>query len=358
MQRFGGVSRYFVQLILELRRMEVTVSHGVGWTNNKYLLELEAGNLRGVLGGSDFPGRHQMQKAYNRCFSTELIKAGKFNVFHPTYYNPYFIPLVRDRPYVITVYDMIYARFPSLFRGAEYMKIWMNRCVRDASAIIAISESTRSDFLNFHPGLEDRVHVVHLASSFKSSDANHVPIPARKPYLLFVGGRTGYKNFDRCLLAFAQLVGKYKTLTLVAAGGNVLSKTEIQRIRQLGLERKVIALSASDDLLASLYANALALVYPSIYEGFGLPIVEAFSFGCPVVTSNTSAMPEIAGDAALYFDPLKEESISETISKVIEDERLRKIMAQKSILRGSMYSWQQTGSKTLSIYSQVRRAQG
>ncbi|MCB0749750.1 MAG: glycosyltransferase family 4 protein, partial [Ignavibacteriae bacterium] len=172
-------------------------------------------------------------------------------------------------------------------------------------------------------------------------------------YLLYVGSRKAYKNFGNFLVASKTILNEFDDIFIVCAGGGKFSKEEQYKINELGLTNKVKHFSITDQTLQYFYSNALAFIFPSLYEGFGIPILEAFASECPVLLSNTSSFPEVAGNAGLYFEPENIESIQEAIKKIITKEELRKELVSAGSTKLKEYSWEKTATQTKLIYESV-----
>jgi glycosyltransferase involved in cell wall biosynthesis len=172
-------------------------------------------------------------------------------------------------------------------------------------------------------------------------------------YLLFVGNRRVYKNFDTFTESISQLLRDDKNLYLICAGGGKFTPSEIASLEKSGVINKVTQCSFDDNILAQLYQNALAFIFPSLYEGFGIPILEAFFCGCPVVASNISSLPEVAGDAAEYFDPLDKISILNAVKKIAYDHGLRCKLKNKGYERLKNFSWEKTANQTKMLYKSI-----
>jgi glycosyltransferase involved in cell wall biosynthesis len=169
-----------------------------------------------------------------------------------------------------------------------------------------------------------------------------------------VGARNDYKNFERLLKAFSLISYKHEDLYLLCAGSEKFNQYEVDIITNLGLIKKVTHQPFNNDnVLIELYQNALAFVYPSLYEGFGIPILEAFACNCPVVLSNTSCFPEIAEDAALYFNPENAEDIAQKLEQIIIDSDLRKTLIIKGKTQEKKYSIKRKTEETIKVYKSV-----
>ena len=217
-----------------------------------------------------------------------------------------------------------------------------------ADAIIVDSQSTKSDILAFFSIPEDKIHVVHLASDMKPVNARLSPkYGIRGDYLLYVGTVEPRKNLLRLIEAFTQLDQELKLVIVGVSGwdNRAVYKSKNPNIIFTGY--------VSEEDLPAFYCNAKLLIYPSLYEGFGLPILEAMNCGCPVITSNISSMPEVAGDAALLVDPYNVEEIKSAAQKLLSDGMLRKKMVARGFRQARRFSWEKTADETLQVYQKV-----
>jgi glycosyltransferase involved in cell wall biosynthesis len=292
----------------------------------------------------------------NQGESVRLLKKQDFDVFHPTYYEPYFLKFLQKKPYVITVYDMIHELFPQYFKPGDHTRTWKKNLIENAGAVITISENTKQDILKFNTIDPDLVQVIHLGNPLDNRNnpsrmsPNSDPIVPKKPYLLFVGGRGAYKNFDFFIESITEILYKNEELQVICAGSLPFSPKERKSLEKMNIAHKVHYVKINDAILKNLYKNARAFVFPSLYEGFGLPVLEAFSSGCPVILCNSSSFPEIGGDAAMYFEPHNRESIVDAVEKVLFNERYREELIKKGSDRLKLFSWEKTASSTKKVY--------
>ena len=356
-RRFGGVSRYFAEIISRLRQDEgFDVRLSFELSNNEPLAAMPGLPVKRFLGGAKFKGQYSLLKLLNSRRSRRALSAGGYDLFHPTYYDPYFLKYLPSKPFVLTVFDLIAEKYRG--RYFEGMDITPSKkaVIGRADHVIAISRSTRNDLLAHYSLPEEKVTVIPLACPLSEAAVYQLPGETfgawPKPYLLFIGLRRIYKNFDLFLEAVASLL-RGKDLFLICAGGGGFMSQENSLIARLGLADRVFQTGFDDRRLALLYKNALAFVFPSLYEGFGLPILEAFACGCPVVLSNASSFPEVAGKAGAYFDPEDKDSIGRAVDKVVSDEALRKDLVRKGYSQLTLFSWEKTTEGTKSVYRQV-----
>ena len=356
-QKYGGISRYFCMLMGQFDSKNVRYDLPAMYTSNYYLNDLMVRNP-GRFRINNLPNRYAggiFQRYANYRNGKENLRAisrGDFDIFHPTYYNPYFLPHLGDKPFVVTVYDMIHEIFPEYFPLDDQVIAWKQQLLSRASRIIAISANTKKDILKFYDVDEKKIEVVYLGNSLQGIDDAGSNTGDRLPekYLLFVGDRSLYKNFYLFAEAVAPLVKTDPGLRLVCVGGRPFSGQENVFFRYHGLDGKVDYQQVNDTTLAGLYRGAIAFVYPSLYEGFGIPVLEAFSCDCPAILSNTSSLPEVGGDAAAYFDPKDASSIRETVCRVVCDGGLREKMIARGRERLTGFSWEKCADETLSVY--------
>jgi len=226
--------------------------------------------------------------------------------------------------------------------------------VSRADAVICISENTRHDLIDFLNVPEEKTYVVYLGFSLAATAEAPVKFDSKKPFLLYVGKRSGYKNFDALLSSFASSPTLSAGFSLVAFGGGAFTNEENQRIAALGLApSQVLQIAGDDEVLRSLYSGACCFVYPSSYEGFGIPPLEAMSYGCPVVCSNTSSLPEVVGDAAMLVEPDNIEQMVDAIEKVVFDKDATLELISRGTKRIAQFSWARCAEQTMKIYQSI-----
>lgn len=354
-QNFGGVSRIFSELIVGIPHQSNNKVHLPFLVSNNIYLEQKGISHIPFFSSFRIPRKHGVMYKLNQAYNGLDLKLTDFDLYHPSYYDPGLIPYVKNKPIVATFHDMTHERlshkYPQL--AAEKTLIQHKKSIAEkATHIIAVSENTKKDvveILGVHP---DKISVVHLGNSFSVGSVKKNE-EARMPYLLYVGNRGLYKNFLPFLEAVAPVLIA-NNIQLKCAGGSQFTNEESAIISQLKLTNFVnIESSTTDKKLASLYSNALAFAFPSLYEGFGIPIVEAFACDCPCILSSTSSLPEVAKDAAIYFDPVDKESIKNVVEKVISSESLRKELILKGRERLKHFSWHKHVSETISVYEKI-----
>lgn len=360
-QKFGGVSRYFSELFAGISRdSEIQPFISVKKTTNIHFKEIVKHNSKNIysLSGSIMdiyykllPSMHH--KYVNREYSVKTLRENAFDLFHPTYFDPYFLEYL-SKPYVVTVYDLIYELFPNDFNREEDEETRKQKklTIENCNSIIAISEHTKRDLMHYYNIDERKISVIHLGNSLTKKKDIEQKKKVAYQYILFVGLRNRYKNFTFFLRSIQDILLSNKSLQLICAGPKFTTE-EQQLFKELGIEKQIQHHLATDETLSLLYANAMIFVFPSLYEGFGLPILEAFSSGCPVMCSNTSSLPEIAGDAALLFDPKNSDEIASSLQKIIDNKELREHLSRSGYDQLKYFSWKSTVEQTKEVYKKV-----
>jgi glycosyltransferase involved in cell wall biosynthesis len=274
---------------------------------------------------------------------------GRFDVYHPTLNRT--MPAARSRRIVVTQHDCTHERFPHLFRNTDAFIRIKRKILSMADAILCVSHSSQQDLLHFYDVDEARTHVVHHGFSPLEEDPAMKLAEPVDPYLLYVGSRTDYKNFMLLLEAYAQ-AGLAENYRLVAVGGGPSSAAEETRITQLGVAGRVCLMSrAGDQALAKLYRNASLFVYPTLYEGFGFPPLEAMSLGCPVLANRTSSIPEICGKAAFYFQSQDPAELAAALISTLQDADGLREKRRLGYEQVRLYDWSRTARRTLEVYA-------
>lgn len=344
LQPYGGVSRYFCELIKSLSYNEKNYEAMLPpfYSDNLYLM-----NKRRVI--LNFKGKIYLLKKLNKGISKRRLLKNDFDLFHPTYYDPYFLKYL-VKPFVITIHDMIHDLYPQ-FVNDDGTSQARRLLAQKAKKIIAVSENTKKDIVAIL-GIDDKkITVVYPATCM--SDKGIEKRVIEEPYLLYIGERYTYKNFKFFIKAVAGLLCKNK-ISLLCGGGKPFSKSELDLLNTLNLTDFVKHLPiSSDEELASLYRNALAFCYPSLYEGFGIPILEAFACGCPVVLSRRSSFPEVAGAAGVYFEPDDASSIVSALEKVINDRVFRNDIIKIGYQQLGKFSWEKAAKQIFNLYKEV-----
>lgn len=355
--KYGGVARYFYDLMYTLKHQSnAEVELSVVFSNNAYL---QNADVKTVFPFKNYLGKGVTNKIFshlNRANSALKLIVKDFDVFHPTYFNDYFLDYIGKKPFVITHHDVIPEKFSQKYAELDGFDINHKQKLLDrASKVIAVSENTKKDLLEYFKISEDKIEVVHHATHFsiyKPDESFDIKTPDN--YLLYVGNRDNYKNFDFFVKSIAPLFDKFPDLYLICAGSGNFNDYEHRLLADLQISDKVLYYPiTSDDLLYRLYQKALGFVYPSLYEGFGIPILEAYACGCPVAISDRSSFPEVAKNAAIYFNPNDSEHIQHAIEQLIEDTQLRLNLVKKGYDRLKDFTPESTAMQTLRVYQSV-----
>ncbi len=284
-------------------------------------------------------------------------------LFVPAHVLPLYCPV----PAAVTVHDLGYRHFPQAHTRFQrwYLEATTRRHARVARRIIADSEATRADLLQFYHADPARIKVVHLGLDSGLQPTSLTPAVRQKyglpqTYLLHLGTLQPRKNLARLLAAFRQISSDFPAVHLALAGGaGWLAQDIFNRIAALKLTDRVILpgyIPEADK--AALLSGALAYVFPSLYEGFGLPVLEAMACGTPVLAANTSSLPEIAGQAALLVNPLNVEAIAGGMRRLLTDESLRRSLVEKGFHRIEAFSWQKAGERIWRILLELAQESG
>lgn len=358
-QSYGGISRYFARLAQGLLNLEQQVEIFAPLHRNCYLSSLPQGTVNGRFINQFPPKTARLFIAYNYLNSRYKIENWKPEVVHETYYS-----CIGTAPKhcksVITVYDMIHELYPNEFSVRDSTTEVKKRAIERADHIICISENTKQDLMHLHRTSASKISVVHLGfDQFIENVGDHaenkLPLSSSvKPFLLYVGQRGGYKNFSGLLKAVASSTRLLREFDIVAFGGGPFSSSELVLISSLGFAvNQVKQICGNDALLGGYYSTARAFVYPSLYEGFGIPPLEAMAHRCPVISSHTSSMPEVIGSAAEFFNPLEVDDISRAIEDVVysidRSEKLLKAGTEQLL----NFSWNKCAKETLSVYQSM-----
>lgn len=345
-QKIGGVSRYHIELIKHLSK-EVDVILPPLFSKNIYLSEINSKKWD-PLSFINLNLKDNLYKGLNQLIDISYLERGKYDLFHPTFLNPYYNNYIKNRPIVVTVHDLIHEKYPDLIVNAKIVQEKRRKQLKKADAIICISKQTKDDLQRFYDIEEDKIHVVYHGANQNKIIDNNEPI-FKVPYLLFVGGRNGYKNFPKFLEAFSTT---NNDIHLVCTG-KPFSAIEKNLITKLKIQNRIHHILATEKQMENLFHNSIAFIYPSLCEGFGLPILEAFRCNCPCIISDIKCFHEVANNAAFYFNPHNTESISYAINKVLQDSCLRQEMKLKGMKQLTHFTWDKCAKETEGIYNLV-----
>ena len=328
LQQHGGISVYFNELIKEAR--------------NDDRFELVLSTPKPIISKC----APQPSQTYDGRLLERYRKVNQGDVhdlLHSSYYR---VPASRKMPLVTTVHDFTYEKY---VKGIpKHIHSWQKKAaINRATHIICVSNSTAEDLFSLYPHIQtDRVSVIHngVADHFR-------PVPKKPEYensVLFVGDRRRYKNFTHV----ANAISLTSSLKLCCVGGGPFRKDELELLAKILPYRHEHAGYLDDDGLNQLYASTYCLAYASEYEGFGIPVIEAMKAGCPVIATNRSSIPEVAGTAAILLDQISPETIQDGLNK-LSDKKLRQELISEGLIQAQKFSWEQTWRKTAEVYTIV-----
>ena len=355
-----GIATYLLNLILNLKKIDNKNEYVLFFSGDRPIPEV-------ILGAgfdydiSKIPTSNQILKLlWPHLYLPYVIKKNKIDLFHE---SSFIAPVFKRCPTVITVYDIAYLYIPSCFtyRQKLYFRSLLSGSIKRSDLIIAISENTKKDIINNFAVSPDKVQLVYggVDETFRPFEDREELERIRKVYkikgdfILSVSGITPRKNFIRLIKAFKLLKDQRKIdAQLVVVGGKGWSYEGVFReVALSGLEEEVIFCGyVPKEHLLCLYNMADVFVFPSLYEGFGLPILEAMACATPVVASNASSMPEVCGEAALMVDPHNIEELASAISEVRDNVYLRQALVEKGLEQVNKFSWKKTAEETLAAY--------
>jgi glycosyltransferase involved in cell wall biosynthesis len=347
----GGIKRYFTNIIGRLPS-----DFKPHFTTCRAPLETDPSHPRLRIHRFRRFRPQRLSVKLEKIFFGRVQDSYDFDIAHPTYYTLLSQREVREYrcPVVITVWDMIHELFPELYPDRKFVAR-KRRAIEAAAAVICISENTKHDLISRYQVDESRISVNYLASDLDPALVRGDEGTPARPYFLYVGARAGYKNFDSLLSAFA--AATLIPEIILCAVGAPFSRAEDKRVAQLGLTGRVENYGeVSDRVLAALYQRSLAFVYPSLYEGFGIPPLEAMRCGTAVVASNRSSIPEVVGDAAMLVDPERAEEITEALVTLANNSTLRESLIARGYDRVKQFSWENTAEQTRNVYRSLRKS--
>lgn len=331
LQKSGGISVYFDELLRYLSRQPEEVCHLLYKNENSYTKELRVN--KAFRWGVNF-----------ERFRRVVINGGVDDIFHSSYYR---LPSKKFAGKVITtVHDFTENLYP---RGlnSKILNAQKRNAILNSDGVICISENTKRDMHQFIPesvNIKTRV-IYNGVADYSCYNAKEL----FEPYVVFIGAREGYKNFEMCVSAL-QYIPEIK---LIVVGGGRFTDSELRLLDDKIPHRYEHTGFISESELESIYQNALALVYPSFYEGFGIPVIEAMKCGCPVIASKSSSVQEIAGDAAVLIENITAEKITQNLIK-LRDPVVRRRIITLGLANAERFSWNKMALETLDFYNSVR----
>lgn len=354
-QQVGGVSRCFCEYINELSK-DNDIIIACPHTRNIYVHDI-LGRKQSAL--MQFPLFKELTRRiaipFNMACAYKAVQRNDFDIFHPTLDWVCYYRNVIKKPYVLTVHDLIpeiyYAKEPEKHKRLDKWLSIRKACLKGATRVMCVSEHTKKDLLNYYDFLyPESIDVIyHGIHSFQGQYKEN----SIGKYILFVGKRDGYKNFKFTVEALLPIFKQQQDLLMVCTGSQ-FTEDENNFIIHLGLKGRFICVGFVDEnTLATLYHHAKLFIYPSKYEGFGIPILESFVNDCPACVSNATCFPEVGGDAVSYFDPEDEQSILKSVERVLSDDNYAKELCVKGSIRASLFTWKAAARKVFDSYNKA-----
>ncbi len=358
LQKFGGISRIYAEFwSICKERKDVEIVCPLFYSDNLHLREKNLFPKRlTFLFDKNYPGKKYVNailKRVNKKYINYHLNKNDYDVFVASYYVPYFMDKLQGKPCIATVFDMIHEIFPAYFTKEEEIMANKKLVCEKSDKIVAISASTKKDILKFYPTIkEDKVRVIYLSQSIDTKEVNTLGILPSK-YVLFIGKRGLYKQFDTLLKAMLPVFEQDRDIKILCAGGGKLSGAEQQQLTDLKLQDRIVQYNFNDNELFSIYQKAALFVFPSEYEGFGIPALESMVCGCPVILSNTSSLPEIAEDAALYFEPNDVIGLTTAIKEILYNDAVRESLVAKGYEQAKKFSWKKMTEEYLETAREI-----
>lgn len=347
LQKVGGASNYFANLIHGLNNI-ADVSFPRVYSNNIYL-----DNITTSLPQHKFLLSKYYYIYLNNKLSLECIKNNDYDIFHHTYYDGYFLSkLPSTKPLVITIHDMVHEKFPNQFKFSKIITKNKKKLVDRADKIIAISQRTKEDLCDIFGTNESKVDIIYHGTDLGKVKEKHSLSDLPLDYMLFVGVRGGYKNFEWMLKNVAKILIQRNIFLLCV--GSKFTPFESKLIYDFGIQHLVMYKFVLTSVeLQEIYNRARLFIYPSLYEGFGMPILEAFASNVPVLLSNCSCFPEIAMNGALYFEANNVDDFSYKVNLLLDDHLLVNDLKKNANLILDKFSWEKTVQNTFELYKSI-----
>ena len=345
-QSIGGPSRYFVELIKEMVKINEDTTILSPIYINQYLRDIEKKYKRGrYIQNKRYFGK--FFNLYNKLVSNHYFNNNNYDILHTTYYDDHSI---KKKPTVITVYDLIHEKYDSDYNMPKYHK---KKIFDKVDHFICISKNTQKDLIEHYNIKKEKTSVIYL-SNFSMTDEAPLKFEYKNPFFLYVGSRKRYKNFTILLKTFSECEEIKNNFDIVCFGGGKFLKEELNLFQKLKLDlNKIHQIGGEDKILINLYKTAQAFICTSKYEGFGLPILEAMRNDCPVISSNSSSLPEVYGEAALSFSPNSSEELTNCIQEIVNDSNLRVNLVKKCLVNIKRFSWKKCAQDTLKVYNDL-----
>lgn len=348
-QKYGGISKYYINLINNIKDSNKKLIIAPFY-KNIYLYNQKQNVKKLIFFDTKTKNINFLSNNINKAYTKLLYKLKTPDIFHFTYFSQKFY-LKKKTSFVMTVYDLIKEKFYNeVYKNEKINKI---KYFEYMDKIICISQNTKKDLMNYYNLPENLLEVVPLGVSFDKSYIENSLKFFEEPYILFVGDRARYKNFKNFILAYTKSERLNKDFNILCFGGNPFTLDEINFFKKKKIIDKIKHINGSDLELNFAYKKARCFVFPSLYEGFGLPLLEAMNMDCPVVCSNTSSFPEVTKGSAEMFDPNNIENMIYEIENVVYDDKKISELINKGKNNIKDFSWKKCADKTAEVYEKI-----
>ncbi len=346
LQAYGGISRMFAELarqFIDDPGLGVDLLPLNAPVINRYLLDDV--QLKSHLAVRD--SEHEYRSLL-RYFSRVQPRLGQ-DIVHNTFYLPHGLVHYPKAKRIVTIHDMIPERMPETRRRLDFLTL-KKHYVRRADHIICVSEATRIDMIDVYGRIDVPISVVHHGVDPMFQPGQPKPPSLPSEYIVFIGNRGGYKDANVLMRAFAELQAEFPSLTLLFIGGGPFTRNERDRLRALAIHDRVQHVALPDHEMPGAYGNAEVCVFPSRFEGFGLPALEAMACGTPTVLANATSLPEVGGNAARYFTAGNPEDLAFQLRSMLTDSQSRRTLTKMGLDRAARFTWRRAAERTLTVY--------
>jgi|TARA_B110000027_G_scaffold36603_1_gene40524 glycosyltransferase involved in cell wall biosynthesis len=349
-QRFGGISRYFINLAEQFEQNNINFSIVSPIYKNLYLRKLKKKFINGIF-FPRYPTPNFLININNEI-ANRIIEKKKPDIIHDTYYSNSLLKF-KNKKKILTIHDLIHEKFPQYFGDNNFKRLALKKkIIQNSDFFICVSQKTKNDFLEYYKVSEDRVRVIyHGSDHLKNINYDNISI-RKKPFLLFIGSRAKYKNFDLLVKAFSNSIFLRNNFDLICFGGDNFSKKELESFIKLKIEQNIKQISSDDGYLKFLYKNTSLLIIPSSEEGFGIPLIEGMNMKCPILVSDIEVFKEIAKDKINYFNDKSHEDLTFMIEKVILTKKLNEDCLEGAFKESEKFKWSICASDVLNVYNE------
>tara|TARA_Y100000768_G_C23987719_1_gene690006 strand:- start:769 stop:1857 length:1089 start_codon:yes stop_codon:yes gene_type:complete len=347
-QRFGGVTRYSSCLIEKMINDNINFKICSPIFKNNFLKTINKKYIYGLY-FSKYPNIFFL-RLLNNFFSNFFLKGKKENLIH-FMYDPEYLYKLNSNKKIITIHDTIHEKFNLVYKDNFINK--RKKILETMDKIICVSENTKKDLLNFYNLTPDKIEVIYNGSDhlIPIKNIQNLKISIEKPYILYVGSRSKYKNFNLFIEAFSKSKKIYDNFDVICFGGGNFSNLEINLLKKFKVLNKIKLVHGDDKKLKSCYQNASLFIYPSLYEGFGISVLEAMHEGCPTVVSDIPVFREILDNKSYFFDPKNFENLIFNMETILFDSEIKNNLISYGRTDSKKYTWAKCYNKTIGLYN-------